>query len=332
MTPMTPWLAWQLADSALPTGAFAHSGGLEAAVQLGRCRGAAGLDRLVEEALWQAGSLALPFVAAAARAPERLAALDARCDAATPGTSRTAPAAPRGGRCSAPDAPSGPRRRRSRTRSARAGLAGHLAPVWGALLARLGAGAEEACRLHLFTAARGMVSAGVRLGLLGPLEAQGALSRAGAVAEAVLAATAGRPPRRRPRPRRCSTSCSPTRIASTRGSSRADHARPLAPLRPRPRHASGPGAFHERDAPRTRHDLDRRAFTVGVGGPVGSGKTALVLALCRLLRETHSLGVVTNDIFTREDAEFLVRNEALPPSGSARWRPAAARTRPSART
>ena len=78
-------------------------------------------------------------------------------------------------------------------------------------------------------------------------------------------------------------------------------------------HASGPGAFHDRDAPRTRHDLDRRAFTVGVGGPVGSGKTALVLALCRLLRETHSLGVVTNDIFTREDAEFLVRSEALPP-------------------
>jgi urease accessory protein len=49
-----------------------------------------------------------------------------------------------------------------------------------------------------------------------------------------------------------------------------------------------------------------------VGGPVGSGKTALVLALCRALRDTHSLAVVTNDIFTREDAEFLVRNRALP--------------------
>src|SRR5207245_6360054 len=44
----------------------------------------------------------------------------------------------------------------------------------------------------------------------------------------------------------------------------------------------------------------------------GSGKTALVLALCRALRDRVSLGVVTNDIFTREDAEFLVRNEALP--------------------
>jgi urease accessory protein len=61
-----------------------------------------------------------------------------------------------------------------------------------------------------------------------------------------------------------------------------------------------------------RRDTRERAFTVGVGGPVGSGKTALVLALCRLLRDRVSLGVVTNDIFTREDAEFLVRNEALP--------------------
>jgi urease accessory protein len=50
---------------------------------------------------------------------------------------------------------------------------------------------------------------------------------------------------------------------------------------------------------------------VGVGGPVGSGKTALLLALCRRLRERLSLAVVTNDIYTREDAEFLVRHEAL---------------------
>ncbi|GEJ55447.1 urease accessory protein UreG [Anaeromyxobacter diazotrophicus] len=74
----------------------------------------------------------------------------------------------------------------------------------------------------------------------------------------------------------------------------------------------GPGSFAGRAPAPRRRDLDRRAFTVGVGGPVGSGKTALVLALCRRLREAMSLGVVTNDIFTREDAEFLVRNEALP--------------------
>ncbi len=76
--------------------------------------------------------------------------------------------------------------------------------------------------------------------------------------------------------------------------------------------AEGPGTFAGRDRAR-RRDLSRRAFTVGVGGPVGSGKTALLLALCRKLRDTLSLAVVTNDIFTKEDAEFLTRNEALAP-------------------
>ena len=70
------------------------------------------------------------------------------------------------------------------------------------------------------------------------------------------------------------------------------------------------GFFSERDAPLAR-DYRARAFTVGIGGPVGSGKTALLLALCRSMRDRYSLGVVTNDIFTREDAEFLVRNQAL---------------------
>jgi urease accessory protein len=53
------------------------------------------------------------------------------------------------------------------------------------------------------------------------------------------------------------------------------------------------------------------AIRLGIGGPVGSGKTMLVLRLCQWLRETYSMAVVTNDIYTREDAEFLVRNEAL---------------------
>ena len=52
---------------------------------------------------------------------------------------------------------------------------------------------------------------------------------------------------------------------------------------------------------------------VGIGGPVGSGKTALTLALCKSLRDKYNIAVVTNDIYTREDAEFLTRNEALEP-------------------
>ncbi|MGZ8938941.1 MAG: urease accessory protein UreG [Limisphaerales bacterium] len=76
-------------------------------------------------------------------------------------------------------------------------------------------------------------------------------------------------------------------------------------------HLDHAGHFHDRDLPLDR-DFSRRAFTVGVGGPVGSGKTALMLQLCFHLRDRFSIAAVTNDIFTREDGEFLVRHNALP--------------------
>ncbi|MCT2589511.1 urease accessory protein UreG [Streptomyces sp. N2-109] len=59
-------------------------------------------------------------------------------------------------------------------------------------------------------------------------------------------------------------------------------------------------------------DGTRRALRIGLGGPVGSGKTATVAALCRVLRDELSIAVVTNDIYTREDAEFLLREAVLP--------------------
>jgi urease accessory protein len=55
-----------------------------------------------------------------------------------------------------------------------------------------------------------------------------------------------------------------------------------------------------------------RPLKIGIGGPVGSGKTALAEALCRRLRDDFDMAVVTNDIYTKEDAEFLVRRGALP--------------------
>jgi urease accessory protein len=73
----------------------------------------------------------------------------------------------------------------------------------------------------------------------------------------------------------------------------------------------GPGHFSERERALHR-DFAQRAFTVGIGGPVGSGKTALMLALCLRLRDRLNMGAVTNDIFTKEDGEFLVRHKALP--------------------
>ncbi|RXK41679.1 urease accessory protein UreG [Tremella mesenterica] len=78
-------------------------------------------------------------------------------------------------------------------------------------------------------------------------------------------------------------------------------------------HLEHAGKFSERDMPDySGRDWKERAFTIGIGGPVGSGKTALLLALCKGLREDYNIAAVTNDIFTREDQEFLIRNEALP--------------------
>ncbi len=57
---------------------------------------------------------------------------------------------------------------------------------------------------------------------------------------------------------------------------------------------------------------EKPILRVGIGGPVGSGKTALVDALCKAMREQFEIGVVTNDIYTREDQQFLIRSQALP--------------------
>jgi urease accessory protein len=60
-------------------------------------------------------------------------------------------------------------------------------------------------------------------------------------------------------------------------------------------------------------EMSTQPLRVGIGGPVGSGKTALTLSLCRAMREDYEVAVVTNDIYTREDAEFLVHHGALEP-------------------
>ena len=56
---------------------------------------------------------------------------------------------------------------------------------------------------------------------------------------------------------------------------------------------------------------NKQVLRVGIGGPVGSGKTALVDALCKRMRDDFQIAVVTNDIYTQEDAQFLTRNESL---------------------
>jgi len=65
-------------------------------------------------------------------------------------------------------------------------------------------------------------------------------------------------------------------------------------------------------SPQNERRADKAALRLGVGGPVGSGKTALVDTLCKRLRDRYQIAVVTNDIYTREDADFLLRSGALP--------------------
>lgn len=67
------------------------------------------------------------------------------------------------------------------------------------------------------------------------------------------------------------------------------------------------------EQPATASYHHKEPLRVGIGGPVGSGKTALTLALCKRLRDVYNIAVVTNDIYTKEDAQFLTRNEALTP-------------------
>lgn len=76
-------------------------------------------------------------------------------------------------------------------------------------------------------------------------------------------------------------------------------------------HFDSPGLFHHRELIHEKRNFKKRAFTVGIGGPVGTGKTAWLMQICKALRDKMNIAVVTNDIFTKEDAEFLIRNEAL---------------------
>jgi urease accessory protein len=167
-----------VADSAFPTGSFAHAAGLEAAAQLGEVHGVAGLAGYAEEALWNAGSFALPFASAAHSDPAAFPSLDARCDAYTPSqVANRANRAQGQALLRAAEAAFGGAAAELAQRVRRERLPGHLAPATGAVLGVLGVPIAAAQRLVLYLALRGVLSAGVRLGLAGPLEAQGIQAR-----------------------------------------------------------------------------------------------------------------------------------------------------------
>lgn len=184
-------LLYQLADSAFPAGGFAHSAGLEAAAQAGEVRGPEGLTRFCREALWQTGRGALPLATAAHGRPDELALLDARCDAFL-GNHVQNRASRTQGRAFVDTCARiyGGKVAGLRDGAKRSRLHLHHAPLFGAALGTLGVGLADAQRLLLWLALRGVLSAAVRLGIVGTHEAQSQQSALLPLLEEVLAACA----------------------------------------------------------------------------------------------------------------------------------------------
>jgi urease accessory protein len=184
-----PWRVLQIADSAFPTGGFAHSAGLEAAMHFGGVRTTEDLDVHIRSHLWNVGHASLPFVAETCRRPHEVWAMDARVEALL--TNHVANRASRTqGRafiatCARVfDQPElAVLAARARTQD----VSAHYAPLFGASLAALAVDLRDALALHLHLALRGVTSAAVRLGIVGPHEAQRLQWRHATTLEAVLA-------------------------------------------------------------------------------------------------------------------------------------------------
>ena len=172
---LSDWLIWQLADSAFPSGGFAHSGGLEAAWQWGEVRGREDLVDYVRVSMAQLGHGGLPFVRAAHPEPAPFGELDSRCEAFLSNHVANRASRRQGQAFLATAVSVYPidSLRQLRILVAENGMAGHLATVFGRVTGLLGLEVERAARLFLFVALRGLLSSAVRLGAAGPLEAQG---------------------------------------------------------------------------------------------------------------------------------------------------------------
>lgn len=165
------FLIWQLADSALPTGGFAHSAGLEAAYQSGEVRNKGALEAWLRAGVGQLTYSTLPFVNATHSAPELLGRYDMICEAYTSNhvANRASRAQGRAllslcERAFLQVESSIPRMEKTQW--------GHFAPVFGFVAARLGIDATTARRLFAFQHLRGAIAAAVRLNIIGPMEAQ----------------------------------------------------------------------------------------------------------------------------------------------------------------
>jgi urease accessory protein len=169
---VTELLTWQIVDSAFPTGTFTHSLGLEAAWQFGELPDANALRGFVEGTLVQAGHAHLPFLNEAYRNPDALAALDERADAFLVNTVANRASRMQGRTLLATAARIWPSARMKRVQALAADTRAHVAPLSGAVFEALGLPLPTAQRVVLFGTARGVLSAAVRLGIVGSYDAQ----------------------------------------------------------------------------------------------------------------------------------------------------------------
>lgn len=177
------WLVLQLADSAFPTGGFAHSAGLEACVQTGEVANRADVERFAEELIDQLARGSLPLVAAAHAEPAKLGELDELATAVmwSHVAKRASMAQGRALLDVAARAFAKPALIQAR------GAASHLAPVYGFVTATLEVSLTDALATFLHLGIRSALGAGVRLGVLGPTEAQALHLRLHPALDAALA-------------------------------------------------------------------------------------------------------------------------------------------------
>jgi len=181
------WLLWQLADSSFPAGGFAHSGGLEAAWQLGEIRSVEELAAFIETSVRQAGHGALPFLSEAFSNPTRFQEVDRLCDVFLSNhvANRASRAQGQALLLACERAFALPAMLALRARALQDKLPGHLAPVFGVLTCYLGVDLASALRLFLFLVLRGLTAGAVRLGIIGPMDGQWMQARLAPLAEQI---------------------------------------------------------------------------------------------------------------------------------------------------